>query len=162
AGTRNHFALDLGLDRDDVVGALDAFEDGVERRIDLAHVNGNVFVNNASLGLYAHVVQSNCYRDAKLMTWRRMLPHLVGPKASSIDLQFEDADGKTWRDAVIVLVSNNPYHATRLAGAGTRPRLDTGRLGVVAARVRGAGAAARLVTLTTMGQISRSRRVREW
>ena len=34
AGTRNHFALDLGLDRDDVVGALDAFTDGVERRID--------------------------------------------------------------------------------------------------------------------------------
>src|SRR5262249_36978633 len=58
AGTRNHFALDLGLDRDDVVGALDAFADGVERRIDLAEVNGRVFVNNASLGLYAKIVQS--------------------------------------------------------------------------------------------------------
>jgi hypothetical protein len=48
AGTRNHFALDLGLDRDDVVGALDAFTDAVERRIDLACVNGRVFVNNAA------------------------------------------------------------------------------------------------------------------
>ena len=53
AGTRNHFALDLGLDRGDVVGALDAFTDGVDRQIDLASVNGRVFVNNASLGLYA-------------------------------------------------------------------------------------------------------------
>src|SRR5206468_2305338 len=50
AGTRNHFALDLGLDRRDVAGALDAFEDAVERRIDLASVGGRVFVNNASLG----------------------------------------------------------------------------------------------------------------
>ena len=59
AGTRNHFALDLGLDRDDSVGALDAFTAGVERRVDLAAVNGRVFVNNASLGVYASVVQSD-------------------------------------------------------------------------------------------------------
>ena len=57
AGTRNHFALDLGVDRDDVVGALDAFVDGGERRVDLAEVNGKVFVNNVSLGLYAEAVQ---------------------------------------------------------------------------------------------------------
>ena len=53
AGTRNHFALDLGVDRDDVVGALDALVDGRERRVDLAEVNGSVFVNNVSLGIYA-------------------------------------------------------------------------------------------------------------
>ena len=57
AGTRNHFALDLGVDRDDVVGALDAFVDGDERIVDLAGVNGRVFVNNVSLGLYAEAVQ---------------------------------------------------------------------------------------------------------
>ena len=68
AGTRNHFALDLGLDRDDVVGALDAFRDGLERRVDLARVNGRVFVNNASMGLYAKIVQSPAYRDAKMKT----------------------------------------------------------------------------------------------
>ncbi len=78
AGTRNHFALDLGLDRDDVVGALDAFTDGVERRIDLASLNERIFVNNASLGVYAQVVQSNAYRDAKLGTWKRMLPEMLG------------------------------------------------------------------------------------
>ena len=62
AGTRNHFALDLGVDRDDVVGALDAFVDGRERRVDLAEVNGRVFVNNVSLGLYAEAVQQPGYR----------------------------------------------------------------------------------------------------
>ena len=68
AGTRNHFALDLGVDRDDVVGALEAFVDGGERRVDLAEVNGRVFVNNVSLGLYAEAVQREGYRDAKLRT----------------------------------------------------------------------------------------------
>ena len=53
AGTRNHLALDLGLDRDDVVGALDGYGEAVERTMDLADVNGHVFVNNVSLGLYA-------------------------------------------------------------------------------------------------------------
>ena len=59
AGTRNHLALDLGLDRDDVVGALDGYGEAVERTMDLADVNGHVFVNNVSLGLYAAVVRSD-------------------------------------------------------------------------------------------------------
>ena len=78
AGTRNHFALDLGVDRDDVVGALDAFVNGGERRIDLAEVNGRVFVNNASLGLYAEAVQREGYRDAKLRTILDTAPDVLG------------------------------------------------------------------------------------
>jgi diacylglycerol kinase family enzyme len=66
AGTRNHFALDIGVDREDVIGALDAFHDGSERRIDLGQVNGRIFVNNASMGFYGRIVQSPEYRDAKL------------------------------------------------------------------------------------------------
>ncbi len=81
AGTRNHFALDLGVDRDDVVGALDAFVDGGERRVDLAEVNGRVFVNNVSLGLYAEAVQSAGYRDAKLQTMLDTVPAFIGPTA---------------------------------------------------------------------------------
>ncbi len=80
AGTRNHFALDLGVDRDDVVGALDAFVDGGERRVDLAEVNGRVFVNNVSLGLYAEAVQREGYRDAKLRTILDTLPDALGPE----------------------------------------------------------------------------------
>ena len=79
AGTRNHFALDLGVDRDDVVGALDAFVDGGERIVDLAEVNGRVFVNNVSLGLYADAVQREGYRDAKLRTLLDTVPDVLGP-----------------------------------------------------------------------------------
>jgi diacylglycerol kinase family enzyme len=162
AGTRNHFALDLGLDRDDVIGALDAFTDGVERRIDLARVNEHVFVNNASLGVYAEVVQSDAYRDAKLETWTQMLPELLGPGAPPIDLEFEGPDGTELSDAPLVLVSNNPYQLTSLAGAGTRARLDTGRLGLVAARITAASDIAEFVMLETVGQAQRFHGLLEW
>jgi len=162
AGTRNHFALDLGLDRDDVVGALDAFTDGVERRIDLASVNDRVFVNNASLGVYAQVVQSDAYRDAKLRTWTAMLPDLLGPDADPPRLRFTGPDEQTYDDAPLVLVSNNPYELTHLGGAGTRARIDSGTLGVVAARIRNSGDVARLVALETAAQVARFSGLMEW
>jgi diacylglycerol kinase family enzyme len=161
AGTRNHFALDLGLDRDDVVGALDAFTNGVERRIDLARVNDRVFVNNASLGAYAKVVQSAAYRDAKLATWTDMPPELLGPDAEAIDLQFTAPDGTDCDDAPLVLVSNNPYELTHLSGAGTRERIDTGLLGIVAARVRGTDVS-KLVALELLGQAARYPGLLSW
>jgi diacylglycerol kinase family enzyme len=162
AGTRNHFALDLGLDRDDVVGALDAFTDGIERRIDLARVNDRVFVNNASLGVYAKVVQSDAYRDAKLETWTGMLPDLLGPDGEPIDLEFTAPDGSRCDDAPLVLVSNNPYLLASFAGAGTRERIDTGQLGVLAARVRSATDVSKLVALELVGQVGRFPGLLSW
>jgi diacylglycerol kinase family enzyme len=162
AGTRNHFALDLGLDRDDVVGALDAYTDGVERRIDLARVNDRVFVNNASLGVYAKVVQSDAYRDAKLETWARMLPDLLGPDAEPLDLEFATPQGRRYSDAPLILVSNNPYRLTSLAGAGTRARIDSGELGVVAARVIRPGDVSKLLACELAGQASRFAGLISW
>jgi diacylglycerol kinase family enzyme len=121
AGTRNHLALDLGLDRDDVVGALDAFIDGSERNIDLAFVNDRVFVNNVSLGIYAEIVQSDAYRGAKLATVETMLPELLGPHATPFDLRFRGPDGRERETAQLVLVSNNRYVLDRLGGIGSRP-----------------------------------------
>jgi hypothetical protein len=77
AGTRNHFALDLGLDRDDPATGLDALTDGAELRIDLGLIGGRTFVNNASFGAYAQVVQSPAYRDDKTGTALAMLPDLL-------------------------------------------------------------------------------------
>ena len=91
AGTRNHFALDIGLDRDDVVGALDAYGEARERTIDLADVNGRIFVNNVSLGLYAEIVQSPEYRDAKRETALTALPEMLGPGSEPFDLRFTGA-----------------------------------------------------------------------
>lgn len=162
AGTRNHFALDLGLDRNDVVGALDAFGDGVERTIDLAAVNGRVFVNNASLGLYAKVVQSAEYRDAKVATISSMLPDLLGRDAAPLDLRFTGPDGADVPAAQLILVSNDPYQLDHIGGRGTRERLDGGVLGIVAARIGDAADARQFVALEAAGQVRRFPGWHEW
>ena len=128
AGTRNHFALDLGVDRDDVVGALDAFVDGGEREVDLAEVNGRVFVNNVSLGLYADAVQRPGYREAKLHTLLDTVPDVLGPDSKPPALSWDS--GGAGESAVAILVSNNSYRLGRALGSGTRPRLDQGELGI--------------------------------
>jgi diacylglycerol kinase family enzyme len=161
SGTRNHFALDLGLDRNDVVGALDAYEAGRERTIDLAEVNGRVFVNNASLGAYAEVVQSDAYREAKLRTWAAMGPDVL-KRRDERPLRYRDPEGEPETDAVVVLVSNNPYRLVALSGAGTRTRVDRGTLGVATVRVRGAGDAAMLAALETAGRLERYAGFRQW
>jgi diacylglycerol kinase family enzyme len=135
AGTRNHFANDLGVDRADVVGALEAFHRGSERRIDLAQMNGRVFVNNASLGVYAKIVQSDRYRDAKVETFARELPELLSPRGAGFDLRFSAPDGTQWESAHVILVSNNPYRPPRPGTRGTREGINRGVLGVIAVRV---------------------------
>ncbi len=162
AGTRNHFALDLGLDREDVVGALDAFSDGVEHRIDLATVNGRTFVNNASLGVYAKVVQSPEYRDAKLKTALDMLPSLLDPAGVPMDLRFTGPGEISYQTAQMILVSNNPYQLINSGGRGTRARIDTGRLGIAVARIEDAVGARRFVTLELAGQARRLPGWLEW
>lgn len=133
AGTRNHFALDLGVDRNDVVGALDAFTNGCERVVDLAEVNGRVFVNNVSLGVYAEAVQKQGYRDAKLRTIADTLPTAIDPAEQPLDLEWTGADGKDHSTAAVVLISNGSYRLGRVLASGTRPRLDAGVLGIAVA-----------------------------
>jgi diacylglycerol kinase family enzyme len=128
AGTRNHFALDLGVDRHDVVGALDAFVTGGERVVDLAEVNGRVFVNNVSLGLYADAVQRPGYREAKMHTLLATVPDVLGPDAPPSALSWTGPAGT--ESGAAILVSNNQYRLGRALGSGTRPRLDTGVLGL--------------------------------
>ncbi|HEX8861537.1 MAG TPA: diacylglycerol kinase family protein [Actinomycetes bacterium] len=143
AGTRNHFALDLGLDREDPSRCLDALTDGVELHVDLGLISGRPFVNNASFGAYATVVQSPAYRADKAHTTLDMLPDLIaghrGPR-----LQARTADTSI-QGPQAVLVSNNTYGMGDVAGLGRRARLDGGVLGVVAIKVGSAMQAAGLL-----------------
>jgi diacylglycerol kinase family enzyme len=131
SGTRNHFAMDLGLDRRHVDAALDAFGDARQGRIDLAEVNGRVFVNNASLGLYAEIVRSPDYRDAKVETALATLTRLLGPGTRPFALRFTGPAGERCTGAHVLQISNNPY-GSPLDGIASRPRLDGGVLGVLA------------------------------
>jgi diacylglycerol kinase family enzyme len=131
AGTRNHLAMDLGLDRGHVVGALDAFGTARELPVDLGEVNGRPFINNVSLGLYAQIVRSPEYREAKVETTLNRLPQLLGPGSRPFDLRFTGPAGEPHSRAHVVQVSNNAYGRT-VRTLISRPRLDAGRLGVIA------------------------------
>ncbi len=147
AGTRNHLALDLGLDREDPSTCLAALtEDAVELRVDLGEIAGRPFVNNASFGAYATVVQSPAYRDDKTRTTLELLPDLLtgntGPRLTA------RADGAVVDHPQALLVSDNPYSLGDVAGLGRRARLDTGALGVVAVNVDSARQAVGLLRRT--------------
>jgi diacylglycerol kinase family enzyme len=143
AGTRNHFALDLGLDREDPSTCLQALTDGVELRVDLGWIGDRTFVNNASFGAYAAVVQSPAYRDDKTRTTLELLPDLLaGEHGTGLRLIVGDTEVHAPQ---AVLISNNPYGSDDIAGLGERPRLDGGVLGVLAVTVHGALEAAGLV-----------------
>ena len=130
SGTRNHFALDLGVDREDVVGALDAFVDGGERVVDLGEVNGRVFVNNVSLGVYAQAVQRPGYRRSKMRTLLDTAPDVLGTARGTHTLRWTTPGGRTLDGAAVILVGNNQYRLGGAAGAGTRPAVDQGQLGI--------------------------------
>jgi diacylglycerol kinase family enzyme len=161
AGTRNHLALDLGLDRDDVVGALDAFGEARVRPMDLGEVNGRIFVNNVSLGLYAAIVRSPEYRDAKVDTTLATLPRVLAPGTEPFDLRFTGPDGEPHQGAHMIQVSNNPYGPT-IATLGSRPRLDTGRLGVVSLEIRSDAEAASFLAAVATGLPARFQGLRSW
>ena len=149
AGTRNHFALDLGLDRNDPRASVYAFRDAIARTIDYATVNDRFFVNNVSLGVYATIVQQEGYREAKAETTRRLLPEMLGQHTEPFDLQFVTPDGHEVDGAFLIQVSNNPYVLGPSLDVSQRRRLDSGRLGVFAVSA-GTGAEAAQVLASVL------------
>jgi hypothetical protein len=142
AGTRNHFAMDLGLDRADPVRCLDALTDGEEVRVDLGEVAGRAFVNTVSFGVYADVVQRPEYRTAKAETALNTMPDLLaGGAGRRLDARADDTMLPAQQ---ALLVSNNPYTSPDPLGGGRRARLDGGELGVIGIRVESAAQAAAL------------------
>ncbi|HEV2901901.1 MAG TPA: diacylglycerol kinase family protein, partial [Gaiellaceae bacterium] len=122
-GTRNHFARDIGLDRDDPVAALDAFG-GRERRIDVGQIAGDVFLNNVSLGAYATLVHRREHhrrRRAAFARLRALLLTLTTREPLGLTIDGEPVE------ASVALVSNNDYMLEVLS-LGERERLDEGQL----------------------------------
>jgi diacylglycerol kinase family enzyme len=157
AGTRNHFALDLGLNRENPRESMYAFRDAVTRKVDYATVNGRFFVNNVSLGVYAKIVQEDSYRDAKVDTTMTLLPEMLNRQAEPFDLQFTTPDGEAVDGAIVVMVSNNPYVIGASPDNAQRRHLDRGTLGVFAITTRTGAEAGRLLAVSAVGQHARSR-----
>jgi diacylglycerol kinase family enzyme len=129
AGTRNHFARDLGLDTADPERALRAVLDPAPVRVDLGTVQSHTFVNNVSFGLYADALLEPGYREAKARSFASVTPaYLEGQR--SVDARIE-TPGETIEAPQVVLVSNNPYHLATLRFLGRRFSLSAGMLGAI-------------------------------
>lgn len=161
AGTRNHFARDLGLNRSDIVGALDAFS-GEVRMLDYATVNGRVFLNVASLGLYAETVSDPAYREAKIETARATLRSLEA-SGRSFDLRFSGLDGARHDSADLIMVSSGRYEIKGPpSDIGKRARLDQGQLGIVTLEASTPAAGVEIATLWAAGAIDRFPGWQQW
>ena len=129
-GTRNHFARDLGLDRDDPIRALRAFDSGSVRLIDVGRANERLFLNNVSLGVYARLVhRREAHRRrrqafARARAWAILLTHRQ-PLGITIDGEAVETP--------LVLVANNAYTLDP-PSLGERRRLDEGALHVYSLR----------------------------
>jgi diacylglycerol kinase family enzyme len=122
-GTRNHFARDLGLDRDDPVAALDAFE-GTERRVDVGRVGDQVFLNNVSIGVYAELVhrrEKHRRRRNAFAQLRALLLLARNPGGEHMTVDGEPVEAR------LAFVGNNAYKV-ELFSLGERERLDEGLL----------------------------------
>lgn len=124
-GTRNHFARDVGLDRDDPLAALEAFVNGVERSVDVGRAGDRLFLNNVSLGLYARLVHRREHHRRRRDALARLRALLLTLKDRRRRSRFT-IDGRTVR-ARLVLVGNNDYSLDLLT-LGERDRLDEGVL----------------------------------
>jgi diacylglycerol kinase family enzyme len=129
-GTRNHFARDVGLDRDDPIAALAAFDDdAVERRIDVGKAGDRIFLNNVSLGAYAGLVHRREHhrrRGEALARARALLQTARRRHHLRLRVNGEDLSAR------VLLVGNNRY-AVDLFTLGERERLDGGELQLWAA-----------------------------
>ncbi|MFH8591485.1 diacylglycerol/lipid kinase family protein [Streptomyces rimosus] len=132
AGTRNHFARDLGLDIRDPVRALSALCDGEPARVDLGLAGPRVFINNVSLGAYADALLEPGYREAKARVLASVTPgYLTGQHW--VEACVDTPQG-TIDSPQVVLVSNNPYHLATPRYLGRRFALTTGMLGGIVLR----------------------------
>jgi diacylglycerol kinase family enzyme len=161
AGTRNHFARDIGLDRADLLGALDAFR-GEHRRIDAARVAGRVFLNNVTLGVYAEIVHEPGYRENKMGTTSEVLPEMLNGSRQPTEMRFADPDGTSWDSAFMVLVSNNPYDLVNISEFGVRARLDLGCLAVTVVDATAASEFAGVAASAILGRVERSASFHHW
>jgi diacylglycerol kinase family enzyme len=130
-GTLNHFSKDLGIK--DVQSAIDAIARATTKRVDVGEVNGRVFINNSSIGLYAELVtqRDSDRRRTGRSKWLAMIR-----AAARVLLRFPllhvaiALAGRVFSTRTpFVMIGNNEY-AFGLSDIGSRKRLDGGQLAV--------------------------------
>jgi YegS/Rv2252/BmrU family lipid kinase len=135
-GTLNHFARDLGIPVD-LDEAAKLIASGRTRRVDVAEVNGRVFINNSAIGVYPLMVSDRDEQQEKLGRKKRLAMAIAAARTllrfSSRRLELTANDRKAQIDTPLLFVGNNDYRL-ELPGSGTRASLDSGELCVMVLR----------------------------
>lgn len=132
-GTLNHFAKDLGIR--DLRTAIDAIAAGATRRVDVGEVNGRVFVNNSSIGLYPEMVAERDHEPHRgVRKWIAMTRAALRTvlRFPLLHVAIALAGGVFSAHTPFVFVGNNEYALG--TDLGSRTRLDGGRLAVYTLR----------------------------
>jgi diacylglycerol kinase family enzyme len=158
AGTLNHFARDLGVPLDPIEAAL-LVRDGTRRSVDVAEVNGRVFVNTSSIGAYPIAVAlrerlRNAGARSKWMAMTRAALRTFR-RFPTLRVRLAGDDGEIELETPFVFVGNNAYTGEGLA-ALRRARLDGGRLCLITAEVTTHADALRLALLAARGRFHAS------
>ncbi|MEX0685888.1 MAG: diacylglycerol kinase family protein [Balneolales bacterium] len=153
-GTRNHFARDLGIPKDPIE-AIKLLDKLNVRQIDLGEVNGNIFINNATMGFYPQIVKE---RDDKTEKhgWRKWQAHIVAAffvlwRFPKIRLIVQGENSRDHYYTPLLFVGNNEYQNGILSNS-SRSTLNGGHLWVCTVHATGIWSLLRMAwQLTTKG-----------
>jgi diacylglycerol kinase family enzyme len=158
-GTLNHFAKDAGvpLMLDEAVAALDT---GAERRVDVGEVNGRVFVNNSSLGLYPRILRDRDEQRLRLgrSKWLALMlaTFSVFRRFPTLRIRVQTEAKTEYVDTPLLFVGNNQYQLD-LMNLGERSRLDSGTLSLYLVKSRSRFGVIRLALLSLLGRLRQER-----
>jgi diacylglycerol kinase family enzyme len=159
-GTLNHFAKDLGLPQD-IDGAVAVIAARQLHSVDVAEVNGRVFVNNSSIGLYASMVADRDRQQRRsgwgkwpamtLAFWRVVLRYPL--RRVRVLAQGGEAGPWTRRYRTpLLFIGNNAYEVS-LPRPGTRAVLDDGKLSMFIVRHRRPWGLLKVAARAMLGQL---------
>jgi diacylglycerol kinase family enzyme len=137
-GTLNHFAKDLGIpiDLDEAVGTVVA---GHVRTVDLGEVNGHLFLNNSSLGIYPEVVREReeIRHHGIVSKWAAMARAVIDQlrRFPMVTVTLHLPERRLRVTSPLIFVGNNRYEM-KLFRIGQRPYLDRGELFLYVAHAR--------------------------
>lgn len=138
-GTLNHFARDLGMPTE-LGDAVRAIANGQRGVVDVAEVNGRVFVNNSSIGLYPEAVRlrEDLRHQHGRGKWLAMAIAAlrVLKRFRKLSVLVDTPHGRVAAITPFVFVGNNEY-GTSLGSLGKRAAIDRGRLSLFTVRCRG-------------------------
>lgn len=157
-GTLNHFSKDLGVPQD-LAGAVALIKNGRKTEVDVGEVNGRIFLNNSSIGLYPRIVRQREHQQQRLGRGKWYAAFVAALKVFRRDPFFRvefEIDGKHFsRKTPFVFVGNNEY-TMDLYHIGSRPSLTDGMLSVYFLRRGGRWGVIVMLVRTMFG------RIRQW